>query len=46
MDELTVKVVALVLLNLTWVAPINPVPLITTVEPIPPDIGANEVTVG
>jgi hypothetical protein len=32
--------------NFTAVAPVNPVPLITTLSPMVPEAGANEVMVG
>jgi hypothetical protein len=45
-DEFTVKLVAFVVLNLTTVAPVKSLPVNTTVDPIPPDMGVNEETVG
>lgn len=44
--EFTVKVVALIPLNLTAVAPVKPVPVITTGEPNAPDEGVNDEIVG
>ena len=42
----TVKVVAEIPLNFTDVAPVNPVPVITTDAPIGPLVGVNDVIVG
>jgi hypothetical protein len=44
--ESTVKLVALVVLNFTSVAPVKFVPVITTDVPTGPEIGTNEVIVG
>lgn len=44
--EFTVKLVALVPLKLTVVAPVKSVPVITTGEPIAPDVGVNDEIVG
>jgi hypothetical protein len=45
-EELTVKVVALVFLNFTPVAPVKFVPVMTTEVPTGPEVGTNEVIVG
>lgn len=45
-EELTVKLVALVFLNCTTVAPVKFVPVMTTEVPTGPEVGANEVIVG
>jgi hypothetical protein len=45
-EELTVKLVALVFPNLTAVAPVKFVPVMTTDVPTVPEVGANEVIVG
>ena len=42
----TVKVVAEVPLNFTALAPVKPVPLITTLAPVKPAVGVKLVTVG
>jgi hypothetical protein len=44
--ELTVKLVAAVVLNSTWVAPVRFVPVITTDVPAGPLVGENDVIVG
>jgi hypothetical protein len=44
--ELTVKLVALVFLNFTTVAPVKFVPVMTTDVPTGPEFGTNEVIVG
>jgi hypothetical protein len=44
-SESTVKT-AVVPLNVTVVVPVNPVPTITTLVPIEPLVGENDVTVG
>ena len=46
--EFTVKLVAAVAPNLTAVAPVKPVPVMTTLVPpvVGPDVGASPVTVG
>jgi hypothetical protein len=44
--ELTVKLVALVFLNFTTVAPVKLVPVMTTDVPTGPEVGTNEVIVG
>ncbi len=44
--ELTVKLVALVFLNFTSVAPVKFVPVMTTEVPTGPEVGTNEVIVG
>ena len=44
--ELTVKLVALVFLNFTTVAPVKFVPVMTTDVPTGPDVGTNDVIVG
>ncbi len=46
MSELTVKLAAAVPPNFTDVAPVNPVPLMLTEVPTPPEVGAKMATVG
>jgi hypothetical protein len=45
-SEFTVLEVAAAPLNLTAVAPVNPVPLMVTTVPMVPDVGVKEVMVG
>jgi len=46
LSDTTVKPAAAVPLNVTDVAPVNPLPVIVTIAPIKPEAGANEVITG